>query len=216
MNSEELCAFLGNCRWFSAPAGERKYYLPDRRDDWANDTDEIHAMIDIFDCVAESGDPLLVEKALEGLKKYSDDDDEGVAERMCGVLLRHLDAKKLLGLFDADNGLSEDQKYILAVTARDKTLFGADQTRADGLYLLLKGQVKALLKTEEPGSERLFAAATLLGEFGDSRAIPLLRRYCGLLLDAGTVLPQGSEEFAEYREKFNSMNREVERLGGKP
>lgn len=216
MNSEEICAFLDNCRWFSADPDERKYYLPDRRDAWANDTDEIHAIIDIFDGVMESGDPLLVEKALEGLKRYREDDDEGVAERMCAVLLRHLDAEKLPGLFEAERELTEDQKYILAVTARDKSLFGGDQTRVDRLYLLLKSRVKALLKTEKPDSERLFAAATLLGEFGDSRAIPLLRRYCGLLLDAGTVLPQGSDEFEAFREKFNSMNREVERLGGKP
>jgi len=216
MNNEEICAFLDNCRWYTAAPGERKYYLPDRRDDWANDTDEIHAIIDIFDGCMESGEAALVEKALEGLKKFCEDDDEGVAERMCGVLLRHLDGDKLVALFDPEQGLSEDQKYILAVTARDKSLFGGDSAKADQVYMYLKGQVKALIKTEDPCSERLFAAATLLGEFGDNRAITLLRRYCGLLLDAGTVLPQDSEEFTAYREKFSSMNREVERLGGKP
>ncbi|MBO4325718.1 MAG: hypothetical protein J5950_00410 [Clostridia bacterium] len=188
------------CRLFTEPADEVKYYGEARREFWNSDSDEVMLLIQFFNNCIVSGDPESVVIALDGFGRLAKGDDEALHDVIGSVLLRHLDADALEALFDPENQ-PEYRRYNLALTAQfHPDLLTAD--RKERIFGVLKKRLKDMMKDRSPEDETLYEEAVILGEFGDGRAIPLLRRYASMLLEQG------------LRDKYSDLCNEIEKLGG--
>lgn len=215
---------IRSCRLFTEPADTVKYYGENRRDQWNDDSDEIMLLCQFFNNALVSGDPGSVEIARAGFEQLTIGDDEMLYDVIESVLLRHLDHEEIIALFDPEKQ-SETKRYSLAVTASIHPDILTEERR-DIIFDNLKKRVKTMLKDYSPEARAVFDEALILGEFGDSRAIPVLRRYVALLQEPSEAQFAAYEERAKNGEKIKPKEEltpammmweicgEIESLGG--
>lgn len=184
---------IKSCRLFTEPADTVKYYGEQRRDFWNEDSDEVMLLNQFFNNAIVSGDPESVGIAKAGFEQLEKHDDEMLHDVIGSVLLCHLNLEELIDLFDPEKQ-PEYRRYNLAVTAKFHPELMSEERRT-AVFDSLKKRVKAMLRDNPPEAREVFDEALILGEFGDSRAIPVLRRYAVLLQKPS------DEEYASYEER---------------
>ena len=215
---------IKSCRLFTEPADTVKYYGKDRRDFWNDDSDEVMLLCQFFNNAIVSGDPGSVEIARTGFEQLSEKDDEMLFDVIGSVLLRHIDPDGIIELFDPEKQ-PEFRRYNLAVAAKTHPEI-LDEERRNMIFDSLKKRMKALIKDNPPETCAVFDEALILAEFGDSRAIPLLRRYAVMLLEPSEAEYSMLEDRAKSGEKIEPKEEltpsmmlwevcnEIETLGG--
>lgn len=199
MEDEFVKQTVKSCRLFTEPAESIKYYGEERREFWNSDSDEVMLLVQFFNNCIVSGDPESVEIAKEGFEKLAEKDDDALHDVISSVLLRHLGTDELEALFDPDNQ-PEFRRYNLALAAKiHPELLTAD--RKERLYNSQKARVKAFIKNGQQESREAYEEALILGEFGDNRAIPLLRRFAASIKESSAA-------------NFWAICSEIESLGG--
>lgn len=187
---------IRSCRLFTEPADVVKYYGEERRDLWNEDSDEVMLLNQFFNNAIVSGDPESVGIARTGFDQLDKHDDEMLHDVIGSVLLCHLDLEELAELFDPEKQ-PEFRRYNLAVTAKYHPDIMSEERRT-AIFDSLKKRLKTMLRDNPPEAREVFDEALILGEFGDSRAIPVLRRY------AVKLQKPSDEEYASYEERAKS------------
>ena len=204
--TELVYTTVENSRLLTLPATEVKYYLPDARDNWNADSDEVILLLQFFDNCLASGDARSLELARRAFNNLNEKDDEALLETLGFVLVRWLPDDELLAYLNTEDN-PFFLRYQLVVAMGNETIHRSAEFR-DAVYDMVKAQFKALLKIEPARSEKLYDAAMMLSELRDARAIPLLRRFAQNLKDA---LPDDGE----YRNKFLAVLSILLALGAK-
>lgn len=187
--TELVYTTVESSRLLTLPATEIKYYLPDARDNWNADSDEVMLLLQFFDNCLASGDPRSLELAMRAFNNLNEKDDEALLETLSFVLVRWLSDDELLAYLNTEDN-PFFLRYQLVVAMGNETVHRSAEFR-DAVYDMVKAQFKALLKIEPARSEKLYDAALMLSELRDARAIPLLRRFAWNLKDA---LPDDGED----------------------
>ncbi|MBQ2307697.1 MAG: hypothetical protein II184_09315 [Clostridia bacterium] len=204
--TELVYTTVENSRLLTLPATEIKYYLPDARDNWNADSDEVILLLQFFDNCLASGDARSLELARRAFNNLNEKDDEALLETLGFVLVRWLPDDELLAYLNTEDN-PFFLRYQLVVAMGNETIHRSAEFR-DAVYDMVKAQFKALLKIEPARSEKLYDAAMMLSELRDARAIPLLRRFAQNLKDA---LPDDGED----RNKFLAVLSILLALGAK-
>ena len=204
--TELVYTTVENSRLLTLPATEIKYYLPDARDNWNVDSDEVMLLLQFFDNCLASGDARSLELARRAFNNLNEKDDEALLETLGFVLVRWLSDDELLAYLNTEDN-PFFLRYQLVVAMGNETIHRSAEFR-DAVYDMVKAQFKALLKIEPARSEKLYDAALMLSELRDARAIPLLRRFAQNLKDA---LPDDGED----RNKFLAVLSILLALGAK-
>ncbi len=204
--TELVYTTVENSRLLTLPATEIKYYLPDARDNWNADSDEVILLLQFFDNCLASGDARSLELARRAFNNLNEKDDEALLETLGFVLVRWLSDDELLAYLNTEDN-PFFLRYQLVVAMGNETIHRSAEFR-DAVYDMVKAQFKALLKIEPARSEKLYDAAMMLSELRDARAIPLLRRFAQNLKDA---LPDDGED----RNKFLAVLSILLALGAK-
>lgn len=204
--TELVYTTVENSRLLTLPATEIKYYLPDARDNWNADSDEVILLLQFFDNCLASGDARSLELARRAFNNLNEKDDEALLETLGFVLVRWLPDDELLAYLNTEDN-PYFLRYQLVVAMGNETIHRSAEFR-DAVYDMVKAQFKALLKIEPARSEKLYDAAMMLSELRDARAIPLLRRFAQNLKDA---LPDDGED----RNKFLAVLSILLALGAK-
>ena len=204
--TELVYTTVENSRLLTLPATEIKYYLPDARDNWNADSDEVILLLQFFDNCLASGDARSLELARRAFNNLNEKDDEALLETLGFVLVRWLPDDELLAYLNTEDN-PFFLRYQLVVAMGNETIHRSAEFR-DAVYDMVKAQFKALLKIEPARSEKLYDAALMLSELRDARAIPLLRRFAQNLKDA---LPDDGED----RNKFLAVLSILLALGAK-
>lgn len=162
---------------------------------------KINGFIDAMDQAAEKYPEKCLEKVLHFME-IADENSEAVLEYL-GIEAALLNNKGIAGLV-------ADESY--GIKKRAAFLLGANnaELRNDEIF----AAAKALFKSSE-GEDRLYIAI-LLGDYGDSRAIPMLRRIAIQYTDKADEATAAKDQEA-YRNAISACSllvRAIKTLGG--
>ena len=100
--TELVYTTVENSRLLTLPATEIKYYLPDARDNWNADSDEVILLLQFFDNCLASGDARSLELARRAFNNLNEKDDEALLETLGFVLVRWLPDDELLAYLNTE------------------------------------------------------------------------------------------------------------------
>ena len=159
--TELVYTTVENSRLLTLPATEIKYYLPDARDNWNADSDEVMLLLQFFDNCLASGDARSLELARRAFNNLNEKDDEALLETLGFVLVRWLPDDELLAYLNTEDN-PYFLRYQLVVAMGNETIHRSAEFR-DAVYDMVKAQFKALLKIEPARSEKLYDACPNCG-----------------------------------------------------